>query len=221
MAMRSGRTSRRIVIAAALAFGWLGGTCAVASVREATETVAAMQARDGRVLAREIRSAADRKTHTPNEVKTLTSSFGVHALDVLYRALPGTLSQHGAYVLELITGPHGIEKVAVTEFRSRRRYVFDTNATGEDTYSLDWTPGDIGFTWLSTGTISYTLHATASNQAIMTRARLETFYKQALMVVRKAEQHGPVTREEELHPGIPCGPRAPGEPHCLEPSEGA
>jgi hypothetical protein len=107
---RSGCISLRIAIGTAVAFGCTSGTLAIASMRGATETVAAMQARDGRVLAREIRSAADRRTHTPSEVKTLTSSFGVHALDVLYRAQPGALSPHGAYVFGLITGPHGIEK---------------------------------------------------------------------------------------------------------------
>jgi hypothetical protein len=115
----------------------------------------------------------------------------------------------------------GSKKIAVAEFRSRRRYVLDTNAAGEDTYALDWTPGDIGFTWLSTGTISYALHAAASNQAILTRTRLEMFYTQALTVIRKAERHSPITREEELHPGIPCGPRAPGEPACMESSKDA
>jgi hypothetical protein len=211
------RTATSVVVA----FGCIGGSLAVAAGRTATESVAAMQARDERVLAREIRSAADRRTHTPSEVKTVTSPFGVRALEVLYRAKPGSLSRHGAYLLWVVTGPHGLEKLVVTEFRSRRPYVFGMTA-GESTYQLDWTPGNIGFTWLSTGTIGYEHHhSTASNQAILTRTRLEVFYTQALAVIRKAERHAPITKEEELHPGIPCGPRAPGEPACIEPSENA
>jgi hypothetical protein len=211
---------RRIATSVVVAFGCTGGSPAVAAGRAATESVAAVQARDERVLAREIRSAADWRTHTPSEVKTLTSRFGVHALEVLYRAKPGSLSRHGAYLLALVTGPHGIEKIVVAEFRSRRPYVLGTSA-GQSTYELDWTPSDIGFTWLSTGTIGYERHPTVSNKAILTRTRLEMFYTQALAVIRKAERHAPITKEEELHPGIPCGPRAPGEPACIEPSEKA
>ncbi len=211
---------RRIAISVVVASGCTGGAPAVAAGAAATESVAVMQVRDERILAREIRSAADRRTHTASEVKTQSSQFGVHALEVLYRAKPGSLSRHGAYLFELVTGPHGIEKIVVDEFRSRRPYVLRTSA-GESTYQLDWTPSNIGFTWLSTGTIGYEHRSTASNQAILTSLRLEMFYTQALTVIRKAEQHAPITREEELHPGIPCGPRAPGEPACTEPSEKA
>ncbi len=143
-------------------------------------------------------------------VKVVKGCCGVRALEVYERARPGSFARYGVYYIQLVTKGASIQKLAIDEFTTKRGYRFG-EAYGETPYSIDIGPTQ-GHWSISVGhayhpdeeytTDKVVLH---SQEAELTASELQTLYDQALTVVKKAETHSPFSKEEYLHPGLPCG----------------
>jgi hypothetical protein len=170
------------------------------------------------LVARDVGSLAARIQHDGRRggsaamtaVKVIKGCCGVRALEVYERARPGSFARYGVYYLQLVTKGASIQKMAISEFTTKRGYRFG-EAYSETPYSIDIGPTQghwsisVGHAYhpdeeYTTGKVMF-----HSQEADLTAAELQTLYGQALAVIKKAEDHLPVSDEEYLHPGLPCG----------------
>ena len=142
--------------------------------------------------------------------KVVHGCCGVVALEVYERARSGSFARYGVYYLQLVTKGTTIQKLAISEFTTKRGYRFG-EAYGETPYSIDLGPTQghwsitVGHAYhpddeYTTGKVVF-----HSQEAELTEPELQTLYDQALAVVKKAEDHAPVSEEAYLDAGLPCG----------------
>ncbi len=148
-------------------------------------------------------------------VNVVHGCCGVVALEVDERSRPGKAARYGVYNLTLVTSPHGIDQIKVSESRTRGPYHLGGSVSV--LYSFEIAPG--GNARLNEGNwvvgIGHTFHADDHwttgkvedhvEEAEMTPAELQVLDGQALAVLGKAESHAAVSQEAYLRPGLPCG----------------
>ena len=170
----------------------------VPSGRTASAAVAELVAHDASSLAGRIRSDARRGgSSSMTAVKVVKGCCGVRALEVYERAKAGSFARAGVYFLELVTQHGSIEKVAISEFTTKRGYKFG-EAYDETPYSFDMGPsrghwsigvGHAGHPDLIYTTGKVRLHEGATQ---LTASELQVLYEQALGVLNKASDHAPL-----------------------------
>lgn len=176
----------------------------------AVEPVAGPATRDAEALAKAIRKSAHRSGGlTPSAVRWVHGE-GARWLEVAYSARPGSLSKGGGYVLQAGTNVLGNLQVSIAEYPTWKASHPWKLPTGMAAYKFVFDPAN--FLYLSyaafPGTYVYTtrgIRFEEYGEAELTSAELEPLYKQAARVIQKAEHHSPLTKEQQLHPGLPCG----------------
>ncbi len=226
VAIARSTTTRSVGLAAALV-SLLGvitlarGAIAEPNPEQATARI--MAARDTQTLASD--TLRDYHRGSRGIVTKLTKGCcGAQVINVYYLAKPGSYAKYGAYGLEAVfahgrLSPSTVVSMAIIEFPTYRRYTVGSTAR-TPTYQLTLSHGaepdwfaDLSF--IGHSDLRYTTGEVALHEeaTFLTPADLSVFYAQALHVLHKAEAHAPVTLEEYLHPGLPCG--LEGDPACV------
>jgi hypothetical protein len=217
MSIRPCRSLASAVSVLVLAGG--AGSPSAAAQADAVSPVSAQAARDARALAARIEADARRGSPAWRYVERVSGCCGVRAIEVRERARVNASGQVGTYFLTLVRQRHpAIAKVSIVEGVTSRGAYRTRAPHYELLYAVGLAPERRYWTLVTShahhADDRYTTDQVAFHheEAELTAGGLAVLYGQAVQVLTKAEHHLPVSDEEYLRPGLPCG--LPTQPAC-------